>query len=365
MHRLIALSVVLVLTLSSHTALAQRGGASDPSPLLSAETRKSLEQSLEKGLAFLRTQQKPNGAWEFHEGMTGLALLSFLRAPVKTPKDDAMIDKGLKFLTTLAKPDGSIFSKDMPAANTAIAIMAMEASGKPEYKTYIKKGQDFLVKLQFDEGEGVKKSDPKYGGIGYDDETRADLSNLHHVLEALKETALPEQSDVWEKAITFIQRTQNRKSSNDQSWAANDGGFVYMPGMSFAGGTQSYGSMTYAGLLSYSYANLKKGDPRVETAHKWIADRYTVDENPGLGKTTLYYYYMVFAKGLRAYGEPIITDAKGQKHNWREDLGKKVAGLQYPEGYWVNKDDPSHWQDNKVLVTAFTAIAIDNILAPK
>ena len=364
MNRSIAIPLVLVLVLSSILpAQAQRAAA--PAPGLSAETRKSLEQSLEKGLAFLRTQQKPNGSWEFHEGMTGLALLGFLRAPSRSPKDDAMIDKGLKFLTTLAKSDGSIFSRDMPNANTSISIMAMEASGKPEYKTFIQKGQDFLVKLQFDEGEGVPKSDPKYGGIGYDDETRADLSNLHHVLEALQETSLSEKSDVWEKAITFIQRTQNRKESNDQSWAANDGGFVYMPGMSFAGGTQSYGSMTYAGLLSYTYANLKKDDPRVQATHKWLVEHYSVDENPGLGKTTLYYYYMVLAKGLRAYGEPVITDAKGQKHNWREELAKKLIGLQYPEGHWVNKEDPSHWQDNKVLVTAFTTVAIDNILAAR
>jgi squalene-hopene/tetraprenyl-beta-curcumene cyclase len=350
----------LLLVFGLTLALAAQSG---PSPDLSAATRTSLQQSLEKGLAYLRAQQKPNGSWEMHEGITGLALLSFYKNPARSSRDDAMLDKGLKFIASLAKPDGSIFSRDMPNANTSLAIMSMEASRKPEYRPYIQKGQAFLVKLQFDEEEGVRPNDPKYGGIGYDDETRADLSNLHHVLEALKQTALSESNPVWNKAITFIQRTQNRRESNDQSWAASDGGFVYMPGMSFAGGTKSYGSMTYAGLLSYSYANLKKGDPRVEAAYKWIRDNYTVDENPGLGKTTLYYYYMVFAKGLKAYGEPIIMDAKGVRHNWREDLGKKLISLQHSEGYWVNSDDPSHWQDNKVLVTAFTAIAIDNILS--
>jgi squalene-hopene/tetraprenyl-beta-curcumene cyclase len=350
----------LLLCIAWTTLIAQN---SAPPAQLSAETRKALEQSLEKGFAYLRTQQKPNGSWEMHEGITGLVLLSFYKSPVHSPKDDAMLEKGLKYLTSLAKSDGSIYSKDMPAVNTAIAIMALQASGKPEYKPYIKKGQDYLVKIQFDDRQGVSKSDPKYGGIGYDDETRADLSNLHHVLEALKETSLPEDNAVFSKAIAFIQRTQNRKDSNDQKWSADDGGFIYMPGMSFAGGTQSYGSMTYAGLLSYSYANVKKGDPRVETAYKWLRDHYTVEENPGLGKVTLYYYYMVFAKGLRAYGESVVTDAKGQKHNWREDLGKKLVSLQYPEGYWVNADEPDHWQDNKSLVTAFTGIAIDNILA--
>ena len=96
---------------------------------------------------------------------------------------------------------------------------------------------------------------------------------------------------------------------------------------------------------------------------KWVRDNYTVDENPGVGQKTVYYYYMVFAKALQAVGEPIIVDAKGVSHNWREDLGKKLIALQHPEGYWVNpvKDE---MQDNKVLVTAFTLQAIEAALQP-
>lgn len=331
-------------------------------PPIPAATKDAAQKGLEKGLAYLRQNQKPNGSWEFHEGITGLAAMAFLKQPGGWTKDAAYVDKALKFIAGLAKPDGSIFSKDMAAVNTAIAIMALKESGKPEYQSLIKKGQDYLVKAQFDEGEGVKRTDKNFGGIGYDDESRADLSNLHHVLEALRETSLPKDSPLWDKAIQFIQRTQNRKTSNDQAWSGTDGGFVYMPGMSFAGETKSYGSMTYAGLLSYNYSYLQKTDARVRDAYKWISTNYTVDENPGLGKTTLYYYYMVFAKGLRVWGEPMITDAKGQKHDWRQDLAKKLVSLQKPEGYWVNTDDPSHWQDNKVLVTAFTSIALDYVL---
>jgi len=79
--------------------------------------------------------------------------------------------------------------------------------------------------------------------------------------------------------------------------------------------------------MSYSWANLKKTDPRVQQVLKWVRDNYTVDENPGLGQKTVYYYYMVFAKALQAVGESTITDAKGRRHNWREDLGKKLISL--------------------------------------
>ena len=35
--------------------------------------------------------------------------------------------------------------------------------------------------------------------------------------------------------------------------------------------------------------------------------------------------------------------------------------MQHPEGFWVNTDK-AEWQDNKVLVTAFTLSAIEAIL---
>jgi hypothetical protein len=56
------------------------------------------------------------------------------------------------------------------------------------------------------------------------------------------------------------------------------------------------------------------------------------------------------------------VDSRGRSHNWREDLGQKLLSLQHPEGYWVNDKDRAEMQDNKVLVTAFTMAAIQNVL---
>jgi squalene-hopene/tetraprenyl-beta-curcumene cyclase len=177
----------------------------------------------------------------------------------------------------------------------------------------------------------------------------------------MKEADLPANDPAWEKAIKFLQRTQNNSETNDQTWSTNDGGFIYYPGYSQAGETRSYGSATYAGIISYTWANVKKSDDRVQSVMKWVRDNYTVDENPGLGQKTVYYYYMVFAKALQAIGQPVIVDAKGQRHNWRQDLGQKLLSLQHPEGYWVNTDR-AEMQDNKVLVTTFTMMALEAVL---
>src|SRR5436853_604968 len=146
----------------------------------------------------------------------------------------------LAVVTVLAAVLVVIVSTTGSTQNTKSSWPAMQASTAQSAQTSLEKGLAYLRQNQkpngcweLHEGEGIKPSDKNYGGIGYDDESRADLSNLHHVLEALKETSLPKESPLWDKAIQFIQRTQNRKASNDQSWSGDDGGFIYMPGMSF------------------------------------------------------------------------------------------------------------------------------------
>jgi squalene-hopene/tetraprenyl-beta-curcumene cyclase len=246
--------------------------------------------------------------------------------------------------------------------------MALVAGGRPQDRPIVDKARNYLVQNLLDESEGVQKNEFWYGGMGYGQTTRADgrradIISLEYALRAMKEAGLPETSEAWQKAIVFLQRTQNSSETNDQKWAANDGGFVYYPGFSYHtdGGTRSYGSVSYTGLLSYTWANVKKDDQRVKAVSKWIRDNYTLDENPGMGQKTVYYYYMVFAKAMQALGEPTIVDAKGRSHNWREELGRKLLTLQHPEGYWVNTV-PDEMQDNKVLVSAFTMSAIQAIL---
>lgn len=339
-------------------APAQKTAAA-PASQISPQMRKDLEAAVDRGVAYILQNQKPDGSWENHVGITSLAATAILKQPGNSVhKQGPQVTKALAYIVGMAKPDGGIYGSDAQNYSTAVAVMALVASGKPEYKPLIEKGQKYMMGIQV----AGSKDNKEYGGIGYSGQGRADLPNLEYALEALKASGVPEDNPVWQRAVQFIQRVQNRSESNDQSYTGNDGGFAYGPGLGWQGtGTNSYGSMTYAGLLSYGLSNIKKGDPRVEAAVSWIKDHYTLDENPGVGQKTVYYYYMVFAKALQTYGDAIIVDAKGRRHNWREELGKKMLELQHPEGFWVNTD-PAEWQDNKVLVTAFTIIGLEYAL---
>ncbi len=361
MKRVIALCVSVIALLPLSLAAQQ----SAPAPM-SAATRQKLSASLARGAAYLHQQQQADGKFDNHPGITAMAAAALLRQPGARDKELATVGKSLDFLKTLAKPDGGIYEKMIPHYITAVAVQAFTAGGRAADKPLVEKARRYLADHLLDEGEGIQKSDKFYGGMGYggtSDGGMADIISLEYGLRAMKEAELPANDAAWQKAIVFLQRTQNKKETNDQKFATDDGGFMYYPGYSQIDGTmQSYGSATYAGLLSYSWANMQKNDRRVQDAFKWIGQHYTLDENPGIGQKAVYYYYMVVAKALQAMGEPIIVDAKGGKHNWREELAAKLMSLQGADGSWVNDKNPAEMQGNKTLVTSFTMMAIEAIL---
>ncbi len=355
-----ACAVLLPLWLAAQTAPPPKAAPAG----LSAQTKQKLVESLQHGAAYVRSQMKPDGTWENHPGITAMAASALINIPGEHDAGVKSVAKTLDYLRGLAKPDGGIYVKDIPHYITATSLMTLSAAGQPQDKATIEKARRYLAEHLLDEGEGVKPNDKFYGGMGYggtSDGGRADIISLEYGLRAMKEAGVAVNDEAWKKALIFLQRTQNNSETNDQGWATNDGGFIYYPGYSQAGETRSYGSATYAGIMSYAWSNVKKTDPRVQAVMKWVKDNYTVDENPGIGQKTIYYYYMVFAKALQAIGDPVIVDSKGRRHNWREDLGRKLIALQHPEGYWVNpvKDE---LQDNKVLVTTFTMMAIEATL---
>ena len=100
--------------------------------------------------------------------------------------------------------------------------------------------------------------------------------------------------------------------------------------------------MTYAGLKSMIYAGLTKDDPRVKAAWDWIRKNWTLDDNPGMRRTTTrsqaktrpVLLLHTLARALNAYDEPVITDAKGTKHDWRAELIEKLAAQQQADGHW-------------------------------
>jgi squalene-hopene/tetraprenyl-beta-curcumene cyclase len=362
-----------------------------------------LQATIDKGLAYLKTQQKPDGGWAGEKeppAFTALVLRTFVKDPRYGTKDD-FIKKGYDRLLSYQVDSGGIYKDLMANYSTAVALSALSAARDPAYKPQIDKAVAYLKSLQWTPdtkpefaGEGEANTgkqvvkddkDPWYGGWGYGGRSRGagrpDLSNAQMTLDALRDAGLKPEDPAFQNALKFASRLQNFSETNDQPWAGNDGGFVYSPGAdrsgeSMAGSTtvdgrpalRSYGSMTYAGLKSFIYAGLSKDDPRVKAAWAWIRGNWTLDENPGMklgdpaqAQSGLYYYYHTLARALNEYDEPVITDPAGNKHDWRVELIDKLASLQKDDGSWVG--DKRWMEQSPVLVTCYAVQALQEAQA--
>ena len=98
-------------------------------------------------------------------------------------------------------------------------------------------------------------------------------------------------------------------------------------------------------------------DPRVKAAYEWIRRYYSLDENPGLGRQGLYYYYHTFAKALSALQVDYLEDAEGNRHDWRKELVERLAQLQKENGSWLNTAD-RWYEGDPNLVTAYSLMAL-------
>jgi squalene-hopene/tetraprenyl-beta-curcumene cyclase len=379
MKRISWLAMALAFVVIPPQALCADKVVANSKPDLSLKLE--LDTAIGKGLAWLAGQQKADGSWGQPEfpALSALALTAFQGDPSGSYKRkyEANVKKGYDQLLKNVKPDGGIYGEKLPNYNTSISLMALLMANEPSYEPIMKKARNFIIGMQDNLGDDVAVN----GGIGYGGSYKhSDLANTSFAIEALHYTRYlksdvgndPEAKDLnWKAAIQFINRTQNLPGSNDQKWASDDpdnkGGFVYFPGDSKAGeqklsngkvALRSYGSMSYAGLLSFIHAQVDKNDPRVKAVIEWLSRNYTLDTNPGMDQEGLYYYYHMMAKALAAAGVDTLTLKDGSKVNWRQDLAKRLLNLQKADGSWANEN--GRWMEkDPVLVTSYGTITME------
>ena len=345
-----------------------------------------IERSISMGLSWLdQEQNRTSGNWGLEEypALTGLAVRSFLGHPSRDipQKYEKTIGKGLGFIRNSVQSDGGIYGKGLASYNTSICMMAlMQAKGKSD-EGIIKNARKFLVNQQSDFDKKDITDNVFDGGVGYGSRwAHSDLSNTHLAMEALfyaKKTFQNEEGDImdldWDAAISFVSKCQNLPTTNQEKWVSEHpddrGGFVYFPGSSMAGereetngsiALRSYGSMSYAGLLSFIYAEMDSADPRIVAVRKWLSNNYTIKENPGMGPQGLYYYYHTMSKALSLSGISVLKDQDGKEQDWRKELSLHLLNLQSKDGSWMN-DNGRWWERDPVLVSSYALLTLERI----
>ncbi|MAB72553.1 MAG: hypothetical protein CMJ54_08610 [Planctomycetaceae bacterium] len=364
--------------------------------------------STRRGLAWLARNQSRNGGWMEGEvvvptdqppreaaaavAVTGLGLKAFAQAP-ELAEGPGPRDQALRFVRRALESHGfdglaAAGLGNYVASSIAMGLAANGSTTDPGDAGTLGDAVLFLQNNQWDESEGVSARQDWFGGAGYGNRGRPDLSNTQMMLDALYDAGVSPDEPVVQKALVFLSRTQNLKATNPAAWAqagSNDGGFVYPPandGESFGSAAagegrygetmpagvnrslRSYGSMTYAGFKSLLFAGLGPEDPRVAAALGWVRDHWTLSENPGVGQQGVFYYLHAMARALRASGLDEIVDADGTKHDWRAEMITELARRQRSDGRWFN--DADRWEESRPeLATIYACLALEEALKPR
>ncbi len=135
------------------------------------------------------------------------------------------------------------------------------------------------------------------------------------------------ESRIWEKAEASFRSRQ-----------ADDGGWGY-----YSKG-KTYGSMTCAGLSAMLISRWALGledfadDPSIRQGMAWLAENFTVEENPGVSYHNRYYYLY----SIERVGQLLGTEFIGE-HEWYPEGVGALLGLQRPDGSWsgdIHERDP-------------------------
>jgi squalene-hopene/tetraprenyl-beta-curcumene cyclase len=284
-----------------------------------------------RGLAYLRASQEASGGWRSPTGpgVTGLAV----RALVQGGDSPEMphIQRALTFIERMHQSDGGYYSSESPTYNTAIIISMLAVLPGDGYRDSIERGRHFLTEMQM-----PARSSNFYGSR----QQSASMSTER----------LPEIDALSEAGV--------RGSKDAQSMLSPL--FIHSPGDRADGTVLSgYGTLTYVQLKSLLYSGVAHDDPRVQALVGTVRANFRFDTNPIYDAPQgQFYFYYAASKALRAYGDDKIIDGKGISHAWRSELADRLAELQETNGSWVNRKSDYWLENDPVLVTIYSILAL-------
>ena len=98
-----------------------------------ANLDQKVQASIDRGLAYLKSQQKPDGSWQKPNdppALTAIALKAFAQDPKTGPNAD-FVKKGYDKLLTYQLDNGGIYQDLLANYNTSIAISSLSAAKNP------------------------------------------------------------------------------------------------------------------------------------------------------------------------------------------------------------------------------------------
>ncbi|NOZ22393.1 MAG: DUF4159 domain-containing protein [Planctomycetes bacterium] len=299
-----------LLALALFAPLPRAGRADDD------VTTADVKHAIDRGIAYLRSQQMPDGAWVYEggggwtPGATALAVYALVHTGVDP--NDAAVQRGVAYL--LQQPLNRTYI-------VSLTLIAMAAVDPVKYGGHIKQAAKWLQDAQLSNGQWT------YDSRRIGRRATGDNSNTQFAVLALREAAragVSVSQSRWSKISAFYRKAQMK-----------DGGWGY----TMRGGS-SYGSMTAAGVCGLaisshvrqncpSQCGLRRTDRNLEKGIQWLAANFTVTDNPQAGGK--YYYYYMYA--LERVGVLAGRRTIGGRDWYREGAAQLVQ-RQGGDGHW-------------------------------
>lgn len=294
-----------------------------------AAAQAAIRRAIDRGVAYLKTQQKDDGMWKdpagYPGGITALCTLALLKSGV--PAGDEAIQRSLAQLRKLTPQN---------TYATALATLVFCTSEPERDQRQIERQAEWLAEHQ-------KQAGAMTGAWGYP-QADGDNSNSGFALLALYEAdrvGVHVEKEVWRRALNYWTSTQNANGS----WG-------YKPS------TPGSGSMTCQGLacvaaacdvLNQHEAN-QPGSQAIERASQWLGRNFSVQTNPGAGpKLWRAYYLHALARAGRLSERREFGD-----HDWYAEGAKSLLELQtVPGGFWKFE---GHAESDPVIGTSLALL---------
>jgi squalene-hopene/tetraprenyl-beta-curcumene cyclase len=248
----------------------------------------------------------------------------------------------------------------------------------------------YLIKCQFDDGDGFAPKDAAFGGWGFDAARQPgqpghmDLAHTQRALAALHQQSFSIQRDaIRERALEFLKVVQKHPDAHQRQPLIEgfspmtapipyDGGFYFSPVVLAANKGReefkdakyfrSYATATCDGILALIAAGVSRDDQRVVRAVAWLRAHDDLTYPQGVptdhpepwGEAIRYYHFAVRAE---AYD---VLDWPG---DWRARLGAVIGVHQLADGSFRNAASPLMKEDDPLLCTALAATALAHCAA--
>jgi hypothetical protein len=225
---------------------------------------------------------------------------------------------------------------------------------------------------QWNEGRNCAPAHPYYGGTGRWAKSAPDLVHTALLLRASRGAGVAASDRYIQRATIFIARCQVVDGPDAQGGRDRHdlGGFAEgpvvdpMPGIARVRLGRPCGASTCLGVTSLLAAGVAPDDARVQAAFHWLEEHYSLDVHPGAARPRegLYGYYFEFANAMTALKHDRIRDARGVLHDWRSELGRKLAEQQHADGSWTNPDEsPEPANCSGSTVTSFALLTLQQL----